>query len=84
MRDSACRWLILENVKIFQSYVKHFLIFPRERICRILIGLYEKVFMNHPIMFLDQDNKTKLVPACFSYFFELLLEKNKFYLKRSS
>ena len=24
MRDSACRWLILENAKIFQRYVKHF------------------------------------------------------------
>ena len=34
--------------------------------------------MNHPIMFLDRDNKGKLVPASFSYFLELLLEKNKF------
>ena len=24
MRDSACRWLIVENTKIFKSYVKHF------------------------------------------------------------
>ena len=24
MRDSACRWLIVENAKIFRSYVKHF------------------------------------------------------------
>ena len=24
MRDSACRWLIIENAKIFRSYVKHF------------------------------------------------------------
>ena len=24
MRDSACRWFIVENTKIFQSYVKHF------------------------------------------------------------
>ena len=24
--------------------------------------------MNHQIMFLDRDNKTKLVPASFSYF----------------
>ena len=39
MRDSANRWLIVENAKIFQSYVKHFLIFPRERDCRIFIGL---------------------------------------------
>ena len=39
--DSACRWLIVENAKIFCSYIKHFQIFPRERNCRILIGLYE-------------------------------------------
>ena len=24
MCDSACRWLIVENTKIFQSYVKNF------------------------------------------------------------
>ena len=23
MRDSACRWLTVENVKIFESYIKH-------------------------------------------------------------
>ena len=34
--------------------------------------------MNHPIMFFDRENKTKLVPAFFSYFLELLSEKNKF------
>ena len=39
MRNSACRWLIVENVKIFRSYIEHFKIFPRERNCRILIGL---------------------------------------------
>ena len=39
MRDPACRWLIVENAEIFRSYVKHFWIFPRERNCRILIGL---------------------------------------------
>ena len=72
MRDSACRWFIVENANIFRSYVKHFCIFPRERNCRILIGLCKEVFMNHPIMFLDRDNKGKLVPASFSYFLELL------------
>ena len=39
MRDSACRWLIAENIKIFRSYVKHFWIFPRETNRRMLIGL---------------------------------------------
>ena len=34
--------------------------------------------MNNPIIFLDRDNKTKLAPASFCYFLELLLEKNKF------
>ena len=29
MRDSACSWLVVENTKIFQSFVKYFLIFPR-------------------------------------------------------
>ena len=24
MRDPACRWFIVENAKIFRSYVKHF------------------------------------------------------------
>ena len=24
MRDSACKWLILENAQIFRSYAKHF------------------------------------------------------------
>ena len=61
MRDSACRWFIVENAKTFPSYVTHFLIFPRERNCRILIGLSREVFMNYPIMFLDRDNKGKLL-----------------------
>ena len=78
MRDSAYRWFIVENTKIFRSYVKHFLIFARERNCGFLICLFKNVFMNHPIMFLERDNKGKLVPASFSYFLELLREKNKF------
>ena len=39
MHDSACRWLIVQDVKIFRNYVKHFWIFPRERNCKILVGL---------------------------------------------
>ena len=58
MSDSACRWFIAGNTKVFRSYVKHFRIFPRERNYRTLIGLCKKVFMNHPMMFLDLDNKT--------------------------
>ena len=78
MRDSACRWLIVENFKVCWRYVKYFWIFPRERNFRILIGLFKYVFTNHPIMFLNRDNKTKLVPGSFSYFLEILWEKNKF------
>ena len=65
MRNSACRWLIVESTKIFGSCVEHFSIFPRKRNCRTLIGLCKKDFMNYPIMFLDRDNKPKLVPASF-------------------
>ena len=78
MRDSACRWFIVENAKIFQSYVKHFWIFPLEKNYRILIGLYKKIFISHSIMFLDWDQKRKLEPASFSYPLENLWEKNKF------
>ena len=38
VHDSACRWLMVESTKIFQSYVKHFWIFQCEKNCRILIG----------------------------------------------
>ena len=41
MHGSACRWLIVENSKIFRSYVKCFWIFLLERNCRILIGLFK-------------------------------------------
>ena len=41
MHDSACRWVIVQNAKMFQSYVKRFLFFPCERNYRILIGLCE-------------------------------------------
>ena len=68
MCDSASRWLIVKNAKTFRSYVKHFLIFPREKISRTLNDLFKKVFMNHSIMFLDRDNEIKLVPTSFSYF----------------
>ena len=78
MRNSARRWLIVENAKIFRSYVKHFLIFPCERNCKIFIGWCKEDFMNHSIMALDRDNTGNLVPASFSYFLELFWEKNRF------
>ena len=78
MQDSACRWLIVEGPKIFRSYVKHFLIFPHERKCKILNGLCKYVFGNYPFTFLDRDNKTKLISASISFISKLLQEKIKF------
>ena len=37
--------------------------------------------MNHPIMFLDRENKTTLVPASFFYFLELYERKVYFNVK---
>ena len=72
MRDSACRWFILENAEIFESYVKYLWIFPREIWLDEswkLIYINQSRFYN---LFHGQDNNTKLVPASFSYFPELL------------
>ena len=81
MRRSACRWLVAENAKISQSYVKHFWIFLNEKYLEswllfLFFGFLD--FMNHLIMFLDRDNKTKLIS---SYFLKLLWEKIDFSLK---
>ena len=70
MLDSASRWLIVENAKNFETMLNIFE-FLHEKNCRILIDLCKEVFMNHPIMFIHQDNKGKLVPASF-YFLEFL------------
>ena len=60
MRDSACRYLIVESAKIFWSYVKHFWIFPRERNCKVLIGLY------HRILYFCLYNKFSwIIQSCF-------------------
>ena len=67
MKIRPC-FFVFKNVYIFQSYVKHFLIFPHERHCRIMIWFMEIGFQDHPIMFLDRNNKMNLVPTPFSYF----------------
>ena len=36
------------------------------------LAYVNKFSMNHPIMFRDRDNKTKFLPASFSYFLKLL------------
>ena len=38
----VCRWLIVENAKIFRSYVKHFWIFLRENVVKSwLVNFHE-------------------------------------------
>ena len=37
--------------------------------------VYANKVSNYPVMFHDRDNKTKLVPAFFSYFVELMRVK---------
>ena len=39
MRDSACRWFIDKESKIFRCYDKHFRILAGVRKCKILIGV---------------------------------------------
>ena len=75
MRDSACRRLIIENIKIFRSYVEHFWIFPHEEL--VWSGMVYANKLKYPIMFLYRNNKTKLVAVSFSYFLELLWEKKQ-------
>ena len=81
MQDPACRWLIVENAKIFRSDFKHFWIFPRERNCWILIGLCKWVFMNHPIMLLDRNNETNQCQLLFLTFYNFYERKTNFSLK---
>ena len=90
MRDSPCRWHILKLLKYFEDMLQIFeFSHVKETVesCLVYVIYYsfmygnifwwcKYVFMNHSIMFLDRDNKTKKVSASFSYFFELLCEKN--------
>ena len=46
--------------------------------------MIQSCFLADPIIFLDRDNKAKLVPAFFFHFLELLQEKIKFQLKNVS
>ena len=77
MGASLAGGLLLKMLKYFEVMLNTFLFFPRDINCRILISSCKYVFMNHPIVLLDQDNKIKLVPASFSSFLEILYEKNK-------
>ena len=85
MGESACRWLVVENAKIFQSYVKNFWISHAKEIVESLLVYANKFTLMQisfrPIMFLHQDNKMNLLLASFSYFLELLWEKINFNLE---
>ena len=68
MRDSTCIWRIVKNVQILEVMLN---IVESSRVWEIIESLlvYEVSFMNHPMVFIDWDNKTKLVPASFSYYY---------------
>ena len=57
----ACSWRIGKNTRTFLTYVKRFWVIPCMKNCRNLIALCKKVFRNSPIIFLQQENKAKLV-----------------------
>ena len=77
-------WLIVENTKIFWSYVKPIWIFLHGRNFRTLIVLFKHAFMNYRIMSLDRKSKTKLLTSSITYNLELLRKKNKFFAQRVS
>ena len=68
MRNSTCRWFIVKKTKVFWCYIKHFWIFVGVRKYRILKVLCKLAFLIFPTIFINWHNKTKLVPASFSYF----------------
>ena len=77
MCDSSCTWCIVKYAKIFWSYVEYFWITPRISSCRIFICLCKQVFINISIIFLDWDNKAKLVPAAYACYLEFLWKEKK-------
>ena len=71
MRDSACRSWITKTAIIFWIYVEHFhfLILPLVRNYKFFIGICKYLLMKHPIVFLDWDNETKIVPYIHTFYF---------------
>ena len=59
---------LLKMVKYFEVNVKHFKTIPRVRNCGTLISYINEFFINHPIIFLNQENKMTLVLTFFSCF----------------
>ena len=62
MRNSACRWLIVEYAKYF----------------KVMLNIFESSKVEKFESFHEPSNQSKLVPGSFSYFLELLWEENKF------
>lgn len=80
--DSACRQHIFKTAKIFLNYVTLFWIFLPVKNRRIMTEnlwnldwFVQYDFMSWPVIFLKQENKTKLVPASFFCFLEILWRK---------
>ena len=46
-----------------------------KEIVNLVWFMQKKFFVNHPITFYDQDTNTKLVPASFLYFLEVMKVK---------
>ena len=83
MHDSACRWLIAENMKIFRKYFEYFEFFHVKEIIESWLVYGNKFSWIIQSCFLTKtiNDKTKLVQASFSYIEELLWEKKKNRLK---
>ena len=57
MRNSARRWLIVENAKIFRSYVKHFLVFHAKEIVKSWLVCMNKFSWNIQSCYLTKTTK---------------------------
>ena len=77
MHNSACRWRIAENVKIFSSNVNHFLILPRIRKIESRLVCANKFSSISQWYFLIEDSETKLELASFLNFYEKSLQSYK-------
>ena len=59
------------------KYLRYFWILPDVTNCRILISWHKWDFMTNPVIFLNQGNNAKLVPASFIAFYTFSKNKNK-------
>ena len=75
MHGSDCRMRIVKKTKIY-NYI-YFWILPDVTNCRILISWHKWDFMTNSVIFLNQGNNAKLVPASFIVFYTFSKNKNK-------